>query len=276
MKLRWRSAAVAAVGVAVLGLAIASASTPAGASPVSTATASPSAVGSCRVTAAHPFPVILVHGTFENSGMWSQFQPVLEQAGFCVSTIDYNSLQDMATSARQLNTFVNRVLAASGGTKVDIVGHSQGGMMPRFFLKNLNGAARTHSLIGLAPSNYGTTLSGLAVIGGPLVGLFCTSCAQQIQGSAFLNALNSPTDVVPGVNFTVIETNRDEVVTPFRNAFLKGAGATNLLIQNFCPADIAGHIALAQEDRNAWRLVLNALDPAHARPVVCVAEINPL
>jgi triacylglycerol esterase/lipase EstA (alpha/beta hydrolase family) len=273
MKLSWRS--MAAVGAGVLGLAIVGASTPAAAAP-GPAVASPSAVGSCRVTAAHPFPVVLVHGTFENSGMWSQFRPVLTQAGFCVSTIDYNSLQDIAVSAGRLNRFVNQVLAASGGTKVDIVGHSQGGMMPRFFLKNLNGAARTHSLIGLAPSNYGTTLNGLAVIGGPLVGLFCTSCTQQIQDSTFLKALNSPTDVVPGVQFTVIETNRDEVVTPFQNAFLKGAGATNLLIQNFCPADAAGHIALAQEDRNAWRLVLNALDPAHAQQVVCVAETNPI
>ena len=275
MNLRWRS--LAALGAGVLALAVAGSATPASAA---SAAAAPNAVGNCRVTAAHPFPVVLVHGTFESSAMWSQFSPVLTQAGFCVSAIDYNSLQDIATSARQLATFVDQVLAASGATKVDIVGHSQGGMMPRFFLKNLGGAAKTHSLIGFASSNYGTTLQGLATLvgegGAVFVGLFCPSCRQQIQGSDFLNALNRPTDVVPGVSFTVIETSADEVVTPFQNAFLKGAGATNLLVQNFCPADAAGHIALATEDQNAWRLALNALDPAHAQPVSCVAETNPI
>jgi triacylglycerol esterase/lipase EstA (alpha/beta hydrolase family) len=275
MGLRLRGG-IAALGVTMLGLGVAASATPAGAAPAAAGAVAPSAVSSCRVTAAHPFPVVLVHGTFENSGMWSQFQPVLQQAGFCVSAIDYNSTQDIAVSARQLSTFVDQVLAASGGTKVDIVGHSQGGMLPRYFLKNLNGAPRTHSLIAFAPSNYGTTLAGLELIAGPFVAALCTSCGQQLTGSPFLVRLNNPSDTTAGVNYTVIESSHDEVVTPFTNAFLRSSGVTNQLIQNSCPADAAGHIALATEDRNAWRLALNALDPAHAQPVNCVAELNPL
>jgi triacylglycerol esterase/lipase EstA (alpha/beta hydrolase family) len=245
--------------------------------------AAPAAVNSCKVSAAHPFAVVLVHGTFENSSQWSRFQPVLEQAGYCVSAIDYNSIQDIATSAGELSSFVDQVLAASGASKVDIVGHSQGGMMPRFFLKNLGGAARTHALVGIAPSNYGTTLQGLATLAGagggviaPIVAAVCPACQQQIQGSQFLAALNSPADTVAGVDYTVIETSRDEVVTPFTNAFLHSPGVTNVLVQNVCPADTSGHIALANEDQNAWQLVLNALDPGHTRPVVCVAATNPI
>jgi triacylglycerol esterase/lipase EstA (alpha/beta hydrolase family) len=273
--------AVLAATLVLAGGGLIAAGAPAGAAPAGVAPAA--AVSSCRVTAAHPFAVVLVHGTFENSGQWSAFQPVLRQAGFCVSAIDYNSLQDIATSARELSTFVDQVRAASGASKVDIVGHSQGGMMPRFFLKNLGGAAKTHALIGLAPSNYGTTLQGLATLAGdgggvlaPIIAAICTACQQQIQGSAFLTALNSPQDTVAGVEYTVIETTRDEVVTPFTNAFLRTPGVTNELVQTFCPADASGHIALANQDRNAWRLVLNALDPAHAQPVVCVAANNPI
>jgi triacylglycerol esterase/lipase EstA (alpha/beta hydrolase family) len=95
-----------------------------------TATAAP--VSNCRPSAAHPFPVVLVHGTFENSTMWSQFQPVLRQAGYCVSAIDYVSTQEISISAAQLAGYVNQVLAATGASKVDIVGHSQGGMLPRY------------------------------------------------------------------------------------------------------------------------------------------------
>ena len=55
---------------------------------------------------------------------------------------------------------MTRVLAATGAAKVDLVGHSQGGMMPRYYLKFLGGAALVNRLVALAPSNHGTTLDG--------------------------------------------------------------------------------------------------------------------
>jgi Lipase (class 2) len=53
------------------------------------------------------------------------------------------------------------VLGETGATKVDIVGWSQGGMMPRYYINDLGGAAKVSTLVGLAPSNYGTTLDGV-------------------------------------------------------------------------------------------------------------------
>ena len=272
MNKKWRSLAAAAIA-AVGAVAFVASGPGASAAPVS----------NCHPSAAHPFPVVLVHGTFENSTMWSQFQPVLQNAGYCVSAIDYVSTQEISISANQLANYVNQVLARTGASKVDIVGHSQGGMMPRYYLKNLGGAAKVHQLIAFAPSNYGTTANGLATLAGPGGGVFalgefatCPACQEQIQGSLFLLALNNGGDTRPGVSYTVIETSHDEVVTPFANAFLRGSGATNILIQNVCPADASGHIALATNDRNAWRLALNALDPAHAQSVNCVAATDPI
>jgi len=270
-----RVIALVSATVLGIGLMITTASPASAATPVSGVR---TAVSTCVPSAAHPVPVVLVHGTFESSSMWSSFQPVLEQAGYCVSAIDYNSLQDITISAGNLSTFVNQVLTASGASKVDIVGHSQGGMMPRYYIKNLGGASKVNKLIAFAPSNYGTTLGGIAQVLGPLapiVGLICQACNQQVQDSTFLTALNAGGDVKPGITYTVIETNKDEVVTPFSNAFLRNGG-TNQLVQDFCAADTAGHIALATEDQNAWRLALNALDPAHAQAVSCVAETNPI
>ncbi len=58
------------------------------------------------------------------------------------------------------------MLAATGAKKVDLVGHSQGGMMPRYYIKNLGGASKVDTLVGLAPSNHGTTLEGLFTLAG--------------------------------------------------------------------------------------------------------------
>ena len=41
-----------------------------------------------------------------------------------------------------------------------MVGHSQGGMMPRYYLKFLGGTAFVDDLVGMAPSNHGTTIAG--------------------------------------------------------------------------------------------------------------------
>ena len=135
-------------------------------------------IWSCRPTAAHPRPVVLVHGTFSNEDEnWASLSPLLADNGYCVYTFNYGgppllgaiyALGDIPTSAGELATFVKQVLAATHATKVDLVGHSQGGMMPRYYLKFLGGAAKVQNLVGLAPSNHGTTLFGLTT----LLGLF--------------------------------------------------------------------------------------------------------
>lgn len=242
------------------------------------ATPPPGANVACTPSAAHPYPVILVHGTFENQYFnWLALSPMLKNAGYCVYTFNYGAnantdgvyygLGNIATSAGQLATEVNTVLAETGASKVDLVGHSQGGMMPRYYINNLGGASDVNMLVGLAPSNYGTTLDGLVTLGedlgllntaNSLVGNFGESLVQQEQGSSFLTALNA-TPTVPNVKYVVIETKDDEVVTPYTNAFLPAASnVQNITIQNQCPADTTGHIGMAY-DQPALEDTLNAL-----------------
>ena len=96
--------------------------------------------------------------------------PTWPAAGYCVFSLDYgqlpgvplfNGLGPIDKSAEQLQVFVDKVLAATGAAKADLVGHSQGGMMPRYYLKFLGGAAKVNALVGIAPDNHGTTLDGL-------------------------------------------------------------------------------------------------------------------
>jgi triacylglycerol esterase/lipase EstA (alpha/beta hydrolase family) len=226
---------------------------------------------------------VLVNGTFANQiDSWNAISPLLKNNGYCVYTFNYGGLflgqigayGPVASSAGELRTFVDRVTASTGAAKVDIVGWSQGGMMPRYYLKNLGGAAKVDHLVGLAPSNHGTTLSGLATLAGyfpgalQLVGAACPACTDQLKGSPFLTALNAGGDTVPGVRYTVIQSKYDEVVTPYTSAFLTGPNVTNITIQNQCFLDGGEHLSMPY-DHIVDRDVLNALDPANAKPILC-------
>jgi pimeloyl-ACP methyl ester carboxylesterase len=240
---------------------------------------------SCQPSEAHPLPVVLVHGTFADmSNSWQALSPLLHNHGYCVFALNYGShngsgdigvyaVGDIAQSAGQLSDFVDRVLAATGAAEVDLVGHSQGGMMPRYYLKNLGGATKVHSLVGLSPSNHGTTVDGLLTLGGYFPGsnsFFgnCPACGQQEAGSEFVTQLNAGGETVPGVDYTVIQTRYDEVVTPYTSAFLSGPRVTNILLQDQCGLDLGEHLSMPY-DHIADRDVLNALDPAHAVTPAC-------
>ena len=48
-----------------------------------------SAGAACQPSAAHPYPVILVHGTFANQAIsWNALRPLLQADGFCVFSLD--------------------------------------------------------------------------------------------------------------------------------------------------------------------------------------------
>ena len=175
----------------------------------------------CQPNAGHPNPVVLVHGTFASMyESWLALSPRLAQRGYCVFALNYGDrgTGPIQESAKELAAFVDRVLDATGAEDVSIVGHSQGGMMPHYYLAFLGGAREVEELIGIAPSNHGTT----SLLAPPAGAVFCTACTQQSAGSDFLRKLNSGGEVEPGVDYTVIATRYDEVVTPYTSQFLDG------------------------------------------------------
>jgi hypothetical protein len=241
----------------------------------------------CKLTAAHPYPVVLVHATLSNQQQnWSTLGPILEKQGYCVWALNYgitidslggtvDGLGEIAQSAGQLNTFVNQVLSATKASKVDMVGHSQGGLMPNYYIKRLGGASKVHTFISLAPSNHGTNEDGLTnllagfapIINGSLALLGEPALPEQETGSSFEKNLFKDGDTVAGPRYVVIETTHDEVVTPYTNAFLSGPNVTNITLQNQCPTDPVEHIGMAS-DSPALQDVQNQLvgGPASFKP----------
>lgn len=254
----------------------------------------PGANMGCIPSAAHPYPVVLVEGTF--ASMYNSFgaiSPDLVNNGYCVYAFNYGqtlpltglyAMGDIRTSAAELATEVNDVLAETGAAKVDLVGWSQGGMMPRYYINNLGGAAKVNMLVGFAPSNYGTTLDGVATLitelgelglATALLSPTCAACLQQLQGSSFLTGLNQmPT--VPGVKYVVIQTRDDEVVTPYTNAYLPAASnVQNITLQNQCSQDASDHLSIGY-DSNALQDMVNALGPDDPSFQPVCASVGPL
>ena len=244
---------------------------------------------SCRPSAQHPRPVVLVHGTWENRyNNFAQLSPALKRDGYCVFALNYGDTDDnllsqpefvqgngdIRRSAKELAVFVDAVLAETDAAQVDIVGHSQGGMMPRQYLKFEGGAGKVKTLVSLGATHHGTTLSGigtfvetLGLLGytPPILG---AAAEQQVVGSEFLTELNAGGDTVPGVSYVVIATRYDEVTTPYRSTFLTaGTGATvqNVTLQDGCAIDLSDHLSMTY----SWRAVgyvRRGLDPTAPVP----------
>ena len=220
---------------------------------------------SCRPTTRRPDPAVIVHGTFgDQKSLLDNLSLALKRDGYCVYALDYGNRGTgrIQRSAHQLRRFVDRVLAATGSTRVEMVGHSQGGMMPRYYIKYLGGRRHVEDLVGLAPSNHGTHVND-AFGAGPM----CRACDQQRAGSAFLDNLNHPDETPGPVDYTQVETQYDEVVVPHTSAFLEpGPHSVNILLQDRCPADHVDHLLIPM-DRQAIAWVLDAFDrPGPADP----------
>jgi triacylglycerol lipase len=249
---------------------------------------------SCRPSSAHPNPVVLAHGASANMTVnWVTVAPLLANNGYCVFALTYGvpagtpfpvdqigGRNPMEQSAAQLGAFVDRVLAATGAARVDIVGHSEGSLMPNYYVKFLGGAPKVDHYVGLTPLWQGTNVAGLATLVGlgRLLGLggiidlitdpVFASAPQFLAGSDFIRKMNEGPVAVPGVTYTMVMTRYDEAVVPYTSGILHAPNATNVVLQDLCPQDFAGH-GMVGFDPNATQVVLNALDPAHARPVRC-------
>lgn len=227
----------------------------------------------CKLTESHPRPVVLVHGLGATAREnWNFFAPYLAAEGYCVYGRTYGQtatwpgrggVKPMEQSATELSGFVDKVLAATGAKQVDMVGHSEGGIMPRYYMKFLGGAKKVRSYVAWAPPSHGTDLSGFATIRHMFPGWqaymapYCGSCPQFMPDSDFMRKLNSGDETPGATKYTVLATRYDLAVTPIETAFLEGA--ENVLLQDVDPANYADHIGMAF-DPTTFQLTLDALN----------------
>jgi triacylglycerol esterase/lipase EstA (alpha/beta hydrolase family) len=235
--------------------------------------------------AAHS-PVLLIPGTTLNPNVeysWS-WEPALRKLGwpFCALTLPGNAMADIQDAAEYV-VYAIRSMAHAAGKRIDVLGHSQGGMIGRWALRFWpDTRALVDDLVGLAPSNHGTLQA---------IGACSFGCApafwQQRTNAAFIAALNSAQETFPGISYTDVYTHLDEVVTPNLNdagsSSLHGGGGqiTNVAVQDACPASSADHLAVGSYDPVAYALAIDALShpgpavPSRVSPLVCTQTLQP-
>lgn len=240
---------------------------------------------SCEPSARHPRPVVLVHGTAGNKNTnWQTYAPLLHNNGYCVYAFTYGvrrgtppvanqlgGMTAMQSSARQMKRFVARVLRSTGADQIDLVGHSQGTLVPAYYAKFLGGRRFIHNYVSLAPVWHGTRLAEFNLLG-RVFGVpeneypGCTACAQFAPDSDFMRKLRKGGLKLTGIRYTNIMTKYDQLVVPYTSGRVKGM--RNFVVQDFCDTDYSEHFEIAA-DPVAARLVLNTLDPRHQRRVPC-------
>jgi triacylglycerol lipase len=127
----------------------------------------------------------------------------------------YYSAQSNATTAAQLATKVDSILALTGATQVDIITHSMGALSARYYIKNLGGGSKVDAFISLGGPNHGTNTAW-----------FCgqTACVEMRPNSRYLNSLNQG-DETPGsiIRYKTWWSPCDEVINPQKSTILSGA-----------------------------------------------------
>lgn len=232
--------------------------------------------------------ILLIPGTTLNPDVeysWSWI-PALNDLGrrFCTVELPGDAMGDVQTAAEYVVSAVRRIHHRSHA-RVQILGHSQGGMISRWALRFWPGLRKkVDDVVGLAPSNHGTVDSEAVCA---LPGGCAPSFWQQNANSHFIAALNSSRETFKGISYTSVYTHNDEVVVPnlddSGSSALHGGGGriTNVAIQDVCPADGSEHLAIGTADNTAYALAVDALshpgpaDPARIDPSVCAQPFMP-
>lgn len=158
-------------------------------------------------------PVLLLHGLFHNRAVWFLMKQRLEQCGFTVVAVNLPAFEMVETLTRKIADTVEETLVTYDAEQVDIVGHSMGGLLARYYIEFMGGDKRVNHCVMLGTPNAGSKLAPftLSPMGRDLM-----------PGSALLTELNAA-PINANVRYFSIFSHHDNLVIPAESAELPGA-----------------------------------------------------
>jgi len=108
--------------------------------------------------------VILVHGLDCSRQNWQAMSKLLEGAGYQVSYFSYPSDEPIDQSAQLLAQQMIALRQAFPSLRVDLIGHSMGGLVCRDYVEGDQYAGGVEHLILIAPPNHGSSWAGYRLL----------------------------------------------------------------------------------------------------------------
>ncbi|OCC07473.1 Extracellular esterase EstB precursor [Streptomyces sp. PTY087I2] len=170
----------------------------------------PATTAALPATAATTPPVVLLHGFIDNRSAFVVLRRALTRHGRRLESLNYSPLtRDVRTAAELLGRHVEEICARTGHGRVDIVGHSLGGLIARYYVQRLGGDRRVRTLVTLGTPHGGTAVAPGAGVH-PIV-------RQMRGGSSVIEELRGP---APGcrTRFVSFWSELDQVMVPVETA----------------------------------------------------------
>ncbi|MFE9766989.1 esterase/lipase family protein [Streptomyces sp. NPDC005808] len=178
-------------------------------------------------------PVVLLHGFIDNRSVFVLLRRSLAQHGRQhIESLNYSPLTcDIRTAAELLGRHIVEICERTGQDRVDIVGHSLGGLIARYYVQCLGGDAHVRTLVTLGTPHSGTRVAPL-MNAHPIV-------RQMRPGSEVIEELRRP---APGcrTRFVSFWSDLDQLMDPLETACVNHP---DLLAQNVRVSGV-GHLAL--------------------------------
>ena len=197
-------------------------------------------------------PIVMVAGMMQDEATVAPLTDALRAQGFDVTIYEPPNygLDDIHDYAKQLGTVVQAVRSRTSAPSVDLIGHSEGGVTARRYIKDQPESAPVQTLISLGSPQQGTDAGSLGrLLRAAGVEAWAPGLEQLISGSEFLKELNSG-DATPGdTRYVTIGTKEDLITQPVANAGIPGA--ENVIVHEACPERVVGHLGLFED---AWVL----------------------
>jgi pimeloyl-ACP methyl ester carboxylesterase len=189
-------------------------------------------------------PVLLIHGFLGTRGSMLPLERRLVEDGFTVFSFNlgaFNS-RDIRASSFLIHRKIESILSQTSVPKIDIIGHSMGGLIGLYYAKKLGGHSRVRKLIMMGTPVHGTWAALAGVL---TLGLFSTSSWQLLPRSRFLDEL-SQGPLPPDVDIYSLAAARDWVC-PLPSTKLRGVtsitlplGHSSLVVSDLVYARIKG------------------------------------
>jgi pimeloyl-ACP methyl ester carboxylesterase len=204
-----------------------------------------------------PRPILVLHGYAMNRANFLPLAFRLARAGLGpVFGFEYWTLGRTAAAARRLGWFIDEVRAATGAAEVDVIGHSMGGMVGRYYVSLAGGDGIVRNLITIGSPHTGTEMSRIG-IGHPT--------RELVLGSPLLTRLTAAPPPAR-TRVTAVWSRGDALVPGARQLALPGAEVVMF-------PDL-GHVALLGSRRVA-RAVIDRLSGPVAASAAPAASSGP-